>query len=63
LGLNPRLSSYFSKDKNLKIKMGGIPTSYFKLIALLLRCVEISYGLWAFSFFLHKEIHKNNFLK
>ncbi len=37
-----------------------IPSSYLKLVALLVRCVEISYGLQAFSSFLHKEIHKND---
>jgi hypothetical protein len=44
--------------KTRKKNKVGISSSYFKLVDLLSRCVEISEGFWAFSFFLHKEINK-----
>jgi hypothetical protein len=44
--------------KTSKQNKVGVPSSYFELVALLLRCIEITWGLRAFSFFLHKEINK-----
>ncbi len=38
----------------------GVSTFYLELVTLLLRCVEIPWGFWAFSVFMHKEINNKN---
>jgi hypothetical protein len=54
---------YFLNIKTWNQRKGWIPSFYVKLIVFLLRCVEISYGLQALFFFLHKKIHKSDIFK